>query len=72
MLLCVHVFHLIIVPSHVAPLWGARPQAFCCADIVSLEGEATLAEQLMAQHGGGFELHTWSNLPTGSGMGTSR
>lgn len=55
--------------------WGlahAPTQAFCCAEIVSLDASGTLAEQLMEQHGGGFELHTWSNLPTGSGMGTSR
>ena len=25
----------------------------------------------MQDHGCGFELHTWSNLPTGSGLGTS-
>ena len=46
--------------------------AFCCAGLVSLNAEekGTLAQQLEAS-GGGFELHTWSNLPTGSGMGTS-
>ena len=45
--------------------------AFCCAEIVSIEAEDSLEEQLLSQYGGGFELHTWSHLPTGSGLGTS-
>jgi len=45
--------------------------AFCCAEIVSIDVDTTLKEQLVSQYGGGFELHTWSNLPTGSGLGTS-
>lgn len=45
--------------------------AFCCAEIVSLESELTLSEQLMSKFCGGFEMHTWSNLPQGSGLGTS-
>ena len=45
--------------------------AFCCAEIVSIDVKESLEEQLMSQYGGGFELHTWSNLPTGSGLGTS-
>ena len=32
--------------------------------------QMSLDEQLK-KHGGGFELHTWSNLPHGSGLGTS-
>eukprot|EP00040_Diaphanoeca_grandis_P034079 m.209883 g.209883 ORF g.209883 m.209883 type:complete len:1113 (-) comp33054_c0_seq1:185-3523(-) len=44
---------------------------FCCAKLISLEFDGTLEEQLRSQHGGGFELHTWSNMPQGSGMGTS-
>ena len=28
-------------------------------------------QQLFAQFSGGLELHSWSNLPTGSGLGTS-
>lgn len=47
----------------------ACEQGFCCARVVSLD--CTLAEQLEALYGGGFELHTWSNLPQGSGLGTS-
>eukprot|EP00039_Didymoeca_costata_P007148 m.96786 g.96786 ORF g.96786 m.96786 type:complete len:1097 (-) comp13559_c0_seq1:132-3422(-) len=45
--------------------------AFCCADIVSIDSDKTLQEQLKEAYGSGFELHTWSNLPTGSGLGTS-
>ena len=33
--------------------------------------ELPLAEQLERNHGCGFEIHTWSYLPHGSGMGTS-
>jgi fucokinase len=43
----------------------------CCARIVSLDSPLTLAEQLKANYNAGLELHTWSNLPTGSGLGTS-
>eukprot|EP00047_Mylnosiga_fluctuans_P004512 m.234963 g.234963 ORF g.234963 m.234963 type:complete len:1084 (-) comp12747_c0_seq1:63-3314(-) len=45
--------------------------AFCCAEIVSLDDPRSLKDQLLERYGGGFELHTWSNLPTGSGLGTS-
>lgn len=41
--------------------------AFCCAGVVSLEDPRSLAEQLQQDYGGGFELHTWSRLPHGSG-----
>jgi len=44
---------------------------FCCAQLISLDYDGTLEEQLKAKHGCGFELHTWSNMPQGSGMGTS-
>lgn len=30
-----------------------------------------LREQLLTRYSGGFELHTWSDLPQGSGLGTS-
>eukprot|EP00053_Salpingoeca_punica_P019491 m.197449 g.197449 ORF g.197449 m.197449 type:complete len:1138 (-) comp17665_c0_seq1:1255-4668(-) len=45
--------------------------AFCCGNVVSLEDPRPLAQQLEEQHGCGFELWSWSNLPTGSGLGTS-
>lgn len=45
--------------------------AFVCAGIVSVSSELSLREQLLRAFGGGFELHTWSELPHGSGLGTS-
>ncbi|XP_006860375.1 PREDICTED: L-fucose kinase [Chrysochloris asiatica] len=45
--------------------------AFICAGIVSICSELPLSEQLLHSFGGGFELHTWSELPHGSGLGTS-
>nr|XP_033798542.1 L-fucose kinase [Geotrypetes seraphini]XP_033798543.1 L-fucose kinase [Geotrypetes seraphini]XP_033798544.1 L-fucose kinase [Geotrypetes seraphini]XP_033798545.1 L-fucose kinase [Geotrypetes seraphini]XP_033798546.1 L-fucose kinase [Geotrypetes seraphini]XP_033798547.1 L-fucose kinase [Geotrypetes seraphini]XP_033798548.1 L-fucose kinase [Geotrypetes seraphini] len=45
--------------------------AFICSQIISYPSEKLLHDQLMEQFGGGFELHTWSNLPHGSGLGTS-
>ena len=41
--------------------------AFVCADLVDLASDQSLAEQLMMRYGGGFELHSWTNLPHGSG-----
>ncbi|XP_030780341.1 L-fucose kinase isoform X4 [Rhinopithecus roxellana] len=45
--------------------------AFICAGIVHVHSELQLNEQLLRTFGGGFELHTWSELPHGSGLGTS-
>ncbi|XP_067651598.1 L-fucose kinase-like isoform X1 [Haliotis asinina] len=45
--------------------------SFVCADIVDLTSSTSLAKQLMEKYGGGFEMQSWSNLPTGSGLGTS-
>nr|XP_020017221.1 L-fucose kinase isoform X2 [Castor canadensis] len=45
--------------------------AFICAGIVHIRSELSLCEQLLHTFGGGFELHTWSELPHGSGLGTS-
>ncbi|XP_078608481.1 L-fucose kinase-like isoform X1 [Branchiostoma floridae x Branchiostoma japonicum] len=42
-----------------------------CADLVTLPSLTSLREQLQTRHGGGFELHTWSDIPHGSGLGTS-
>ncbi|XP_023369840.1 L-fucose kinase isoform X2 [Otolemur garnettii] len=39
--------------------------------IVCVHSELPLSEQLLRSFGGGFELHTWSELPHGSGLGTS-
>lgn len=43
--------------------------AFICAGIVSVHSKLSLSEQLLCTFGGGFELHTWSELPHGSGLG---
>ncbi|XP_008580538.1 PREDICTED: L-fucose kinase [Galeopterus variegatus] len=45
--------------------------AFICAGIVDIRSKLLLSEQLLCTFGGGFELHTWSELPHGSGLGTS-
>ncbi|XP_072492684.1 L-fucose kinase isoform X2 [Notamacropus eugenii] len=45
--------------------------AFICAEIVQLRSPESLQTQLHHGFGGGFELHTWSDLPHGSGLGTS-
>uniref|UniRef100_A0A8C2V248 L-fucose kinase n=1 Tax=Chinchilla lanigera TaxID=34839 RepID=A0A8C2V248_CHILA len=45
--------------------------AFICAGIVHVHSELPLCQQLLQTFGGGFELHTWSELPHGSGLGTS-
>ncbi|KAM7397196.1 hypothetical protein PAMP_020188 [Pampus punctatissimus] len=51
---------------------GALLKAVCvCSGLVSLSSQHSLGEQLMQQWGGGLELHSWSVLPTGSGLGTS-
>lgn len=43
--------------------------AFICAGIVHVGSKLSLREQLLHTFGGGFELHTWSELPHGSGLG---
>lgn len=57
-------------------LLGAGPSigallkaAFICAGIVHIHSKLSLSEQLLHNFGGGFELHTWSELPHGSGLG---
>lgn len=42
---------------------------FICAGIVHVGSKLSLREQLLHTFGGGFELHTWSELPHGSGLG---
>lgn len=44
---------------------------FCLLDIVTLPSNETLSEQLSRKYQAGFELHTWSTAPQGSGLGTS-
>uniref|UniRef100_A0A3P8X4B2 L-fucose kinase n=1 Tax=Cynoglossus semilaevis TaxID=244447 RepID=A0A3P8X4B2_CYNSE len=51
---------------------GALLKAVCvCSGLVSLTSQHSLVDQLMQRWGGGVELHSWSTLPTGSGLGTS-
>ncbi|PWA33068.1 hypothetical protein CCH79_00013117 [Gambusia affinis] len=51
---------------------GALLKAVCvCSGLVSLSSQHPLGQQLMQSCGGGVELHSWSELPTGSGLGTS-
>ncbi|XP_078527713.1 L-fucose kinase isoform X2 [Lissotriton helveticus] len=45
--------------------------AFICSGIVTYHSQKPLQAQLAEGFGGGFELHTRSNLPHGSGLGTS-
>lgn len=49
---------------------GALLKAVCvCSGLVSLSSQDPLEHQLMQRWGGGVELHSWSELPTGSGLG---
>lgn len=51
---------------------GALLKAVCvCSGVVSLSSRDPLGQQLTQLWGGGIELHSWSALPTGSGLGTS-
>uniref|UniRef100_A0A3Q2Z7S8 L-fucose kinase n=1 Tax=Hippocampus comes TaxID=109280 RepID=A0A3Q2Z7S8_HIPCM len=51
---------------------GALLKAVCvCAGVASPTSQDPLAHQLTARWSGGLELHGWSALPTGSGLGTS-
>ncbi|XP_050398758.1 L-fucose kinase [Patella vulgata] len=45
--------------------------AFICTDVIDLNSNISLSEQLKTNYGGGFEMQSWSNLPQGSGLGTS-
>ncbi|NXK68312.1 FUK kinase, partial [Sylvietta virens] len=45
--------------------------AFICTQVVQFPSQRPLWVQLMESFGGGFEVHTWSKLPHGSGLGTS-
>lgn len=45
--------------------------AFICTQIVTFPSQKPLQVQLLENFGGGFELHTWSLLPHGSGLGMS-
>lgn len=56
--------------AYAGPSAGALLKAaFICAGIVSVHSKLPLSEQLLRTFGCGFELHTWSELPHGSGLG---
>ncbi|KAK2834608.1 hypothetical protein Q7C36_015309 [Tachysurus vachellii] len=51
---------------------GALLKAVCvCSDVVCLTSHLSMEQQLLQNWGGGLELHSWSHLPHGSGLGTS-
>ncbi|XP_056137795.1 L-fucose kinase [Lampris incognitus] len=51
---------------------GALLKVVCvCSGLFSLSSKQPLEEQLLQRWGGGVELHSWSILPHGSGLGTS-
>ncbi|KAJ8249080.1 hypothetical protein GJAV_G00230970 [Gymnothorax javanicus] len=51
---------------------GALLKAVCLySGLVSLPSQQPLGQQLQQRWGGGVELHSWSLLPHGSGLGTS-
>lgn len=45
--------------------------AIICADIVNINSDLPLWEQLLKKLNGGIEVHSWSYLPQGCGMGGS-
>ncbi|GAB1609418.1 L-fucose kinase-like [Argonauta hians] len=45
--------------------------AFLCVNLISLSSHDSLKQQLLTKYQGGFEIHSWSDLPQGSGLGTS-
>ncbi|XP_057317332.1 L-fucose kinase-like isoform X1 [Hydractinia symbiolongicarpus] len=45
--------------------------AFFCSELLPLTQHRNLAKYLKDKHSSGFVLQTWSNLPHGSGLGTS-
>ncbi|KAL2093982.1 hypothetical protein ACEWY4_011294 [Coilia grayii] len=51
---------------------AALLKAVCvCSGLVIFPSQQPLEQQLMQRWGGGLELHSWSLLPHGSGLGTS-
>lgn len=49
---------------------GALLKAVCvCSDVVCFTSPLSLKQQLLQFWGGGLELHSWSQLPHGSGLG---
>lgn len=60
----------VVFPNVCVCVTGALLKAVCvCSGLVSLSSSQSLGDQLMERWGGGLELHSWSSLPTGSGLG---
>lgn len=57
--------------TFIFPSGALLKACFCFLDIVTLPSSETLSEQLSRKYQAGFELHTWSTAPQGSGLGTS-
>jgi len=65
-LICSHLTDLLDYSKPHAP--GALIKACILSiDVISITSSESLEEQL-TRRGGGLELVTWSNVPTGSGM----
>ncbi|ELU00095.1 hypothetical protein CAPTEDRAFT_168292 [Capitella teleta] len=45
--------------------------AFICCEIIDYPSSVSLHDQLLYKYEGGFEIRSWSNMPHGSGLGTS-
>lgn len=51
---------------------GALVKAcICCTEVVTMDRVESLTKQLLEKCQGGIEIEIWSNLPKGSGLGTS-
>lgn len=58
---------LILLGEFFYSLGALLKAAFCCAEVVTFPSSQELKDQLNEKYEGGFELMTWSDLPTGSG-----
>ncbi|XP_044843401.1 L-fucose kinase isoform X2 [Mauremys mutica] len=67
------VGHWVLVecPARIDVSGALLKAAFICTQIVTLTSQKSLQAQLLECSGGGFEVHSWSSLPHGSGLGTS-
>lgn len=56
--------------TKVVCILGALLKAVCvCSELVCVSSPVSLKEQLLQRWGGGLEIHSWSSLPHGSGLG---
>ena len=66
-----NVSYSLITFTHHFFIGALLKAAFLCTKTVTFPSSQPLAKQLQEKYGCGFEIHTWSNLHKGSGMGTS-